>query len=1107
MYVPNGHADFPRLWGDLINPLLIFSVATSASEVIFSGISNADVPTGTVMSNLPMMVKGGTGAPRLVLKNLRITSNANSPAVTVTDEADLVVISCVFVANPAAAIRQINGRLQVRASRFTRNGNLTISGGALQLLGGLSEILSSRLEENMGLTGAAVYVVGAVVSLGERTLLINNIAAQDGNSVSVANGTVNYLLPAPLGRWVGPVRQDGFLANTTWVDWGGPRHPARDGYRTTTHAIHIYDERIKTSWWDPEFPLPTFEPRLIELTQLMHIDDDFPWACEPGYYRSNDDVKFQIGPRCEAICPAGYYCPLATPYPISCFNASYCPTGSAWPITCPPGTYTHNNSLTNSSECTPCDPGYYCPHNNSEPIPCPKGHIAATEGYISCDACPVGFYCEELAQTECLECVAGVYCSTGTTIRPCDPGYFRNLTDSSCVAAPLGSYAAKGATEPTVCSAGSFANVTGLPVCPLCPPGEYQPDRGQPQCMPCSLGGWCVEGASSPTTCDAGTIRTTVGAASQADCEPSFIGTYSISGLPKDCPVNTFQPNLGGITAGDCITCPAGSITLNEGETAQDACLCQYGLIRIQDEKGFLSCTCKPGDGLVNIDGIDSCAPCEMGTYKPFRGNDRCTDCDGSPGAATGGWTTMYVGSTMASECICDIGRYMAPVVKEYWCDESPGQLSPFAHRSADGLGEPGKSTREDEERNCHRVTGGLNAHPVAARARTQSRVRAEWLDTRDNEDSSTEYFRTNDCYYCDEMMDPIAPADEFGDAVPQHNCTYKGATLTNVPVAHDFMRVTNVSHQIRWCGTNQGFAGNCKGGTNVSDSCHDTQDGTKSPFCRACRDFHFSTGKSASCKPCTGDEGLTIILFSVIPPVVILLLCFCSSRMGGVKKRLLTERLPMTCEILSGEDPEDVWAMQLEKATETLGKDYPRTFGVMNWFSGHAKTFGPRMKILISLFQVMNGVGSVFTFTFPPMFSFVISIFFFVIDINLQNLMPLGCFMVIDYYGTLVQKTALPAGIVIFMFIMAALATKYCSAASSEEWDTDADGVIDRNEYMAAQPAGKFVSDLCSAIAFFLMFFFYPSSSVAAFLYLACYPLDQPGESKMLYLIQGKPS
>jgi hypothetical protein len=105
------------------------------------------------------------------------------------------------------------------------------------------------------------------------------------------------------------------------------------------------------------------------------------------------------------------------------------------------------------------------------------------------------------------------------------------------------------------------------------------------------------------------------------------------------------------------------------------------------------------------------------------------------------------------------------------------------------------------------------------------------------------------------------------------------------------------------------------------------------------------------------------------------------------------------------------------------------------------------------------------------------------------------------------VQKTAVPAGIVIFMFIMAALATKYCSAASSEEWDTDADGVIDRNEYMAAQPAGKFVSDLCSAIAFFLMFFFYPSSSVAAFLYLACYPLDQPGESKMLYLIQGKPS
>ena len=1102
--MPPSHADYPKLWGSLINPLLVFSVATSASEVIFAGRSSAE--DGTVMSNLPMTVRGGTGAPRLVLQALRIINNNNTPAIIVTDEADLVVINCAFESNPGSAIRQLSGRLQVRSSLFKGNGNNRVSGGAFQLLGGVSEILSSTLENNLALTGAAVYVFAAVLSLGERTLLRNNLAVLDGNSVSVANGTVNYLLPAPLGHWVGPVRQDGYTTNTSWINYGGAPPLLRDGYSTTTHAIHIFDDRAKTSYFDPEFPAAPYPPRLIELTQLAHIDDDFPYPCEPGYYRSNDLVDFQVGPTCEAICPAGYYCPLGTPYPLSCFNASYCPTGSPWPISCPPGTYTHNNSLTNSSECTPCDAGHFCPHNNSEPIPCPKGHIAPVEGYSKCEPCPVGYYAEELAQTQCIKCVEGVYCSLGTTIRPCDPGWFRNLTDSGCVPAYLGMYAAKGATEPTDCSAGSFANKTGTPECPLCPAGKYQPARGQPQCELCPVGGYCLEGATSPTPCSSGTVRVTVGAASQLDCVPSFAGTFSVGGLPENCPISTFAPKTGGRSAGDCTNCPENSITLNTGEVDQSACICQNGFIQIMDDSGLMSCICKAGDGLENVACTYFCRPCAIGAYKPFRGNDRCTECDGSPGAATGGWTTMYEGSTLATDCICNEGRYLAPTVRENFCDEAPGQLSPFAFRGR-GVrrGEEGQSTPEDEARECWRIEGGQAASPVARRASTQSATRKLWLDTRDDADSSTEYFRNFDCYYCDEMIDTTAPAGEDGEIVLQHNCTYKGVELHNVPIAHDYMRTTNVSHQIRWCGTNQGFAGNCKGGTNVSDSCHDSQDGTKGPYCRACATTpvrHYSAGKDSRCKACEGDEGLTIILFAVIPPVVLILLCICSSQIGKLKKRLLTDRLPMTCEILAGEDPEDVWAMQLEKATEQLGEDYPRTFGVVNWVGRHAKTFGPRMKILISLFQVMNGVGSVFTFVFPPIFSFVINIFFFPINLDLPNWMPLQCFIDIDYYGTLVQKTAVPFGIVALMFMLSAIASKFCSAKDSDDWDTDADGVIDKNEFMSAQPAGKFISELCSSIAFFLMFFFYPSASVAAFLYMSCFPLDFPGESKLEYLI-----
>ena len=673
--LPYTHANYDgtRVWADEINPLLVFSVSTSASEVIFSGASSGE--DGTLLVNLPITVKGGTGAPKLVLQRLRIMSNADAPAVLVTDEADLSVRDCYFMENPASAIRQISGRLEVRSSIFYGNGAADTSGGALQLLGGVSEILSSTLEANAGLYGAAVYVFDAVVSLGERTLLTNNFASKAGNSVSIANGTFNYLLPAPLGRWVGPVHQDGYRTNTSWLNYGYTS--ARDGYGTTTHAIHVFDDRAKTSYWDPGFPLAPFPPRVIELTQLAHIEEDFPYACEAGYYRSNDHADFQDGPQCEAICPAGYYCPLGTPHPIACFNASYCPTGSAWPIACPAGTYTQNNSLTNVTECSPCPAGYYCGLNTTFPVPCAKGHIAPTEGYSECEPCPVGYYAEELAQTQCLACLEGLYCSVGTTIKPCDPGYFRNLTDSSCVPAPIGHFGAKGATEPTECAPGTYANGTGFPVCPPCPAGTYEGNARAAMCLPCPLGGFCPEGAAGATQCAPGTIRISLGAKSQADCEPSFAGTYSEGGLPVDCPRDYYAPQPGGKAAGDCTKCQTNAITLATGQTNQSSCICQNGFLPLVGASGLLECVCGPGDGITAAN--DGCAPCALKEYKPFRGNEPCLKCDGSLNSLIGGWTTKSTGSTSHTDCVCDAGYYQAKTIQDGYCDEEPGQIEKWA--------------------------------------------------------------------------------------------------------------------------------------------------------------------------------------------------------------------------------------------------------------------------------------------------------------------------------------------------------------------------------------------------------------------------------------------
>jgi len=147
--------------------------------------------------------------------------------------------------------------------------------------------------------------------------------------------------------------------------------------------------------------------------------------------------------------------------------------------------------------------------------------------------------------------------------------------------------------------------------------------------------------------------------------------------------------------------------------------------------------------------------------------------------------------------------------------------------------------------------------------------------------------------------------------------------------------------------------------------------------------------------------------------------------------------------------------------------------------------------------------MGSVFTIRFPPLFKGFMGFLSFPIELDMPNILPFGCLFPVDYYSSLITKTAGPFGLVIVMFALTAVVKRACAGASSDEWDLDSDGVIDKDEFMQAQPMGKFIGELCASIAFFLMFFFYPSSSVAAFLYLSCYTMDNPGESKLRYLIK----
>ena len=51
-------------------------------------------------------------------------------------------------------------------------------------------------------------------------------------------------------------------------------------------------------------------------------------------------------------------------------------------------------------------------------------------------------------------------------------------------------------------------------------------------------------------------------------------------------------------------------------------------------------------------------------------------------------------------------------------------------------------------------------------------------------------------------------------------------------------------------------------------------------------------------------------------------------SKCAACTKRLILERLPTTVEVASGEDPEDVWKMEVDRARRKLEEDWPRAYG-----------------------------------------------------------------------------------------------------------------------------------------------------------------------------------
>ena len=560
----------------------------------------------------------------------------------------------------------------------------------------------------------------------------------------------------------------------------------------------------------------------------------------------------------------------------------------------------------------------------------------------------------------------------------------------------------------------------GLSFLQLCEAGKFQSGRGNEHCDPCPKGRYCPLGASSATPCGGGTIRVRLGAASQDDCEPSFVGTYSANGLPVNCPIGYYRSIVGAALADDCFKCPAYSTTDTTGIVNDTQCICQRGFVPGINAAGMQECQCEPGEGLVTTLGVEACVPCAIGNYKPTRGNVACNSCPSV------GWTTAGLGSVERSSCICDKDYFMAPVL--------------------------GNDTAKSDE-------------------------------------------VLFDCYHCDTVKEKLGQDST--------NCSLEiGQTLEKLPINPGFFRDTNISRIVRLCPNPAA----CLGGSHTPTQCVMSQHG---PFCGVCKPNYISGSADAICALCEGGDieltpQISIAITFSLPILGILLLFFLCRRFGQYHRRLMMENMPNAIHLGMDEDPEDLWKVAMEKAEEKLAKERPILFGRLRRITQNAKAFGVRFKILISLMQVLKGVGMVFTIRFPPIFKGLLGWIgtITLVDLDLPKLTPMGCLFPVNYFTSMLTKTAGPLAIVGLFKLVTVIANRFCAGKKKDDWDTDKDGIVDREEYFAAQSKGQLIAATADTISFYVLFIVYPSASVTVLQFFGCSTFDQPGETNLKYLL-----
>ncbi|EAN34281.1 GCC2 and GCC3 family protein [Theileria parva strain Muguga] len=422
--------------------------------------------------------------------------------------------------------------------------------------------------------------------------------------------------------------------------------------------------------------------------------------------------------------------------------------------TCDKGYSLFVDPITRNEVCTPCPPGTYKSTVGFHPCigSCYKNSISEVEGSTSeegrkCECLP-GFYWggQDENTDECLECKKGYYCSGGFHIKAvkcpdntssnprstsindckCSEGYepvwddennesmieepeieSENTLKFKCVPCKKNTYKDTQSNEKCEkCPQYSNTSDIGsnkITDCNICDEGFYETKIDNEPCRMCKKDSYCVgslyedkdkkivSGRNLPCPKHSITIKPYNKNVSMLNClcVEGYIPVTSGSSVKCiPAPKNHYKDVVGNVPA---VPCPHGSITLSNGSTSKDSCVCDKGTYfdfvtkhcticpagkyclggkddamndrqpmecsdsnaqtKAQGASSSSECACKEGY-YMDVDSQNVCKECPENHYKSYISNDKCSRCDENSS------TTGKKGATSKEQCVCDPGYY-----------------------------------------------------------------------------------------------------------------------------------------------------------------------------------------------------------------------------------------------------------------------------------------------------------------------------------------------------------------------------------------------------------------------------------------------------------------